>query len=495
MSDRRSDGPAQDPPYGRAMHLRELRTAGHAPSLAAALLHFDVSFMAWVLLGALGAYIGEDLGLSASAKGLMVAVPLLAVVALLAPGGDDGDLVVDGEGLTLQQAQAVDAMEQLPVLPQDKIVLVDGRTVQQVLDEFGASGRGRQAAPRTPQDYKSLAISQMVARAQQFTDRSLWQYADEGPNKPAQNGLAYSLGSKDPTVRQRPSTSCCTDQVHGLDCSGLVHLAAQAAGINLPVGTAALQGQVATWNAAFPAEWRLQMKRVNLTTEGYETGDIICWGGHIGIVVVDGFAPAGVSILQSNGVSGCSNGAEDSDACAKNRGPNRGPRRIPLVQAVSSAYFGAPSAVLRIIPDAEFTVKLTWGGQPDVDLHVIEPDGTQVYYGHRQGTNGYLDVDDTQQFGPEHYFIQNLADGDYKIGAAYYSGSAPETARITITAGPQTRVFDIPLPQVTGNTPIIAATVRVSTDPATGERKVEILETRGRAARPAPDVPKGPRKP
>jgi hypothetical protein len=34
------------------MHLRELRSAGHAPSLAAALLHFDVSFMAWVLLGA-----------------------------------------------------------------------------------------------------------------------------------------------------------------------------------------------------------------------------------------------------------------------------------------------------------------------------------------------------------------------------------------------------------------------------------------------------------
>jgi NNP family nitrate/nitrite transporter-like MFS transporter len=60
------------------MLLRELRRAGHAPSLVAALLHFDVSFMAWVLLGALGAYIGEDLGLSASAKGLMVAVPLLS---------------------------------------------------------------------------------------------------------------------------------------------------------------------------------------------------------------------------------------------------------------------------------------------------------------------------------------------------------------------------------------------------------------------------------
>src|SRR4051812_13825648 len=60
------------------MDLNALRRSGHAPSLVAALLHFDVSFMAWVLLGALGAYIGDEFALSASAKGLMVAVPLLS---------------------------------------------------------------------------------------------------------------------------------------------------------------------------------------------------------------------------------------------------------------------------------------------------------------------------------------------------------------------------------------------------------------------------------
>ncbi len=57
------------------------RAAGHPPSLAAALLHFDVSFMAWVLLGALGAYVGADLGLSSTQKGLMVAVPPLGGAA------------------------------------------------------------------------------------------------------------------------------------------------------------------------------------------------------------------------------------------------------------------------------------------------------------------------------------------------------------------------------------------------------------------------------
>jgi NNP family nitrate/nitrite transporter-like MFS transporter len=53
------------------------RQAGHAPSLAAALIHFDVSFLCWVLVGALGAYIADDLGLSPMQKGLMVAVPPL----------------------------------------------------------------------------------------------------------------------------------------------------------------------------------------------------------------------------------------------------------------------------------------------------------------------------------------------------------------------------------------------------------------------------------
>ena len=53
------------------------RESGHLPSLLAALVHFDVSFMVWVLLGALGAYVAEDLGLDAAAKGFMVAVPPL----------------------------------------------------------------------------------------------------------------------------------------------------------------------------------------------------------------------------------------------------------------------------------------------------------------------------------------------------------------------------------------------------------------------------------
>ncbi len=60
------------------MRMSEFRRAGHTPSLVAALLHFDISFAIWVILGALGAYIAEDLGLNAAQKGVLVAIPLLS---------------------------------------------------------------------------------------------------------------------------------------------------------------------------------------------------------------------------------------------------------------------------------------------------------------------------------------------------------------------------------------------------------------------------------
>ena len=38
------------------MKISDFRKAGHTPSLIAAFLYFDVSFMAWVLLGPLGPF-------------------------------------------------------------------------------------------------------------------------------------------------------------------------------------------------------------------------------------------------------------------------------------------------------------------------------------------------------------------------------------------------------------------------------------------------------
>jgi NNP family nitrate/nitrite transporter-like MFS transporter len=62
-------------------------TKGHLPTLLASFLHFDLSFMLWVLLGALGIFIAQDLRLSPAEKGLMVAIPILSGSLLRIPMG------------------------------------------------------------------------------------------------------------------------------------------------------------------------------------------------------------------------------------------------------------------------------------------------------------------------------------------------------------------------------------------------------------------------
>jgi len=56
--------------------------SGHVPTLFAAFLYFDLSFMVWYLLGPLAVQIAADLQLTAQQRGLMVATPILAGAVL-----------------------------------------------------------------------------------------------------------------------------------------------------------------------------------------------------------------------------------------------------------------------------------------------------------------------------------------------------------------------------------------------------------------------------
>jgi NNP family nitrate/nitrite transporter-like MFS transporter len=75
-------GSAQACPPERFLVHKGFLGAGHLPTLLAAFLYFDLSFMTWVLLGPLGVAIAGDLNLDAAQKGLMVAVPVLAGACL-----------------------------------------------------------------------------------------------------------------------------------------------------------------------------------------------------------------------------------------------------------------------------------------------------------------------------------------------------------------------------------------------------------------------------
>src|ERR1700736_2439212 len=73
------------------MNVRDFLKAGHSPSLLCAFLYFDISFMVWVLLGALANSIVPDFDLNETQRGMMLALPLLggAVLRLVLGGMTD----------------------------------------------------------------------------------------------------------------------------------------------------------------------------------------------------------------------------------------------------------------------------------------------------------------------------------------------------------------------------------------------------------------------
>jgi hypothetical protein len=71
----------------------------------------------------------------------------------------------------------------------------------------------------------------------------------------------------------------------------------------------------------------------------------------------------------------------------------------------------------------DLQVTLTWDTDlSDVDLYVLEPDSTWVYYGNEVGPTASLDVDDTEGFGPENIFVPpgNSAAGTYSAAVDMY---------------------------------------------------------------------------
>lgn len=67
--------------------IKEFLKIGHPASLLSAFMYFDVSFMIWVMIGALGVFVSEEFGLGPAEKGMLVSVPLLGGTLLRIPMG------------------------------------------------------------------------------------------------------------------------------------------------------------------------------------------------------------------------------------------------------------------------------------------------------------------------------------------------------------------------------------------------------------------------
>lgn len=115
--------------------------------------------------------------------------------------------------------------------------------------------------------------------------------------------------------------------------------------------------------------------------------------------------------------------------------------RLEISNRVKSHIASALSTL--VAPPAQatsgfFTATLTWDGSGDVDLHTYEPTGSHVFYRTMRGESGYLDVDNTVAYGPEHYYAScdstRLKEGTFKIAIANYARAAGRVATVQVAS-------------------------------------------------------------
>ena len=100
----------------------------------------------------------------------------------------------------------------------------------------------------------------------------------------------------------------------------------------------------------------------------------------------------------------------------------------PTVPEMDAAYRRDLPTKIRIV--------LSWDAdETDIDLHVLEPDGEEAYYGHRRtSSGGFVSEDVTTGYGPEEY-LRKEGLGTFKVLSNYFaSHQTALTGATTVTA-------------------------------------------------------------
>jgi hypothetical protein len=102
-------------------------------------------------------------------------------------------------------------------------------------------------------------------------------------------------------------------------------------------------------------------------------------------------------------------------------------------------------------------VTLMWNFFGDIDLHVTQPGGVEIYFDHNQDpdTGGFLDVDNRVggSQSAENIFWENPPKGEYKVELVYFkdSGKQPSegTCRVVVLEeGKDPKIFDVYMSQL-----------------------------------------------
>ena len=100
----------------------------------------------------------------------------------------------------------------------------------------------------------------------------------------------------------------------------------------------------------------------------------------------------------------------------------------PVIPEIDAAYRRDLPVKLRIV--------MSWDAdQTDIDIHVLEPNGEEAYYGNRRtAEGGFVSEDVTTGYGPEEYLKKELESGTYKILSNYFaSHQTALTGATTVT--------------------------------------------------------------
>lgn len=94
--------------------------------------------------------------------------------------------------------------------------------------------------------------------------------------------------------------------------------------------------------------------------------------------------------------------------------------------------------------DGDIKMTLTWDFVSDVDLHVIDPTGFEIYFANKRApSGGWLDYDNTYAYGPENvYWPSGTAPvGNYRVFLHHYSGAIGGNYTVVVKAGTHSRTF------------------------------------------------------